>query len=346
MKNILKFDFDVVTLGEILLRFCPGGNRRIVDSTIFESTIGGAEFNVAAALANLELKTAIITKLPFSSLGELGKKSIRTNNVATKFVTYDNSENSRMGIYFKQDGAHPRIPEIVYDRQNTSFSRMKRISEFENLSSCQCKIFHTTGISLAIIPEFTKECIKMFSKNGAKISFDVNYRANLWEGKEELRKRDILEILKYIDIFFCSEESLRKTFYPDYNKGKTLKELQEKFANEYGIEIICSTKRIVKSPKIHDFSSLVFSNGISYKGEEYHNIDIVDRVGSGDAYIAGMLYGLLKYNWKIKKAQMYANALSVYKNTIPGDILDVAISKIEQIIKYNSGDSSTPEMVR
>ena len=165
--------------------------------------------------------------------------------------------------------------------------------------------------------------IKRFKEKGTLISFDVNFRSNLWTGAEA--KECIEEILPYVDIFFCSEDTARLTFL----KTGNVKEILKSFTEEYPISIVAATQRIVHSPKSHTFGSIVYDarKDEYYEEEPYRNIEVVDRIGSGDAYISGALYGLLSSDMDCKKAMEYGNATASVKNTIPGDLLSTSLIK-------------------
>ena len=185
--------------------------------------------------------------------------------------------------------------------------------------------------------------IKNFKENGSIISFDVNFRANLWSGE---KAREVIErILPYVDIFFCSEDTARLTF----GKEGNVRDMMKSFTDEYPISIVASTQRVVHSPKVHDFGSVIYNayQDKYYTEEPYKAIDVVDRIGSGDAYIAGALYGLLHYRLDCEKALVYGNAYSAVKNTIPGDVPSSNLHDIDSIIAdHNMTEGYKPEMNR
>ena len=338
-------NFNVVTFGEIICRLSPSNtNERLSRCDEFKRQIGGAEFNVASALSNVGMPTAIISKIPDNSLGVFVKNSLRSYGVSDDLLVYDKSPEARLGIYYSESGAYPRKPSVIYDRKNSSFCNLKPedINPYVFGSS---KVFHTTGITLALDEQIRKntiEIIKLFSQAGAKISFDVNFRANLWS--EELARETIMEILPFVDIFFCSEETARRTFQKTGNIQDILKE----FSIDYNIPIVASTKRIVHSPKLHSFTSFAYckATDMVYTEVPYENIDIIDRIGSGDAYIAGFLYGLINNNYNCFKALRYGNAFSVLKNTIPGDVLYSSLSEINSIIEEHNSTGFLNEINR
>ena len=184
--------------------------------------------------------------------------------------------------------------------------------------------------------------IKRFKATGTIVSFDVNFRGNLWSGEEA--KACIEQILPYVDIFFCSEDTARLTF----KKTGTAKEMMKSFTEDYPISIVASTQRVVHSPKRHDFGSVVYDakNDRYYEEEPYRDIEVVDRIGSGDAYISGALYGLLSSDFDCERAMQYGNATSSVKNTIPGDLPSSDLEEIEMIIKAHQSTGPQLEMAR
>ena len=337
--------FDVVAQGEIMCRYSPSNpNERLSRCEEFKRQIGGAEFNVVSALSTLGNRTGIITKIPDNPLGIFVKNSIRSFGVSDDLLIYDHSSEARLGTYYTEAGAYPRKPSVVYDRRHASFCTLK-LEDIKPDALSTSKVFHTTGITLALgeqIRNNTVEIIKRFHEAGVKISFDVNFRANLWN--EALARKTITEILPYVDIFFCSEETANKTF----QKTGSIADILKEFSTEYNIPIVCSTKRTAHSPKLHSFTSYIYDakSDTVYTEAPYENIDVVDRIGSGDAYIAGVLYGLINNNYDCLKALQYGNAFSVLKCTIPGDTLCTSLAEINSIIATHNGTGSTSEMNR
>ncbi len=336
-------DYNVISLGEIMCRLSPPINERLSRCNEFNRQIGGAEFNVVSALANVGIRSAIITKIPNNLLGAFVKNSLRSFGVSDDLLIYDDSPKSRLGVYYSENGAYPRKPTVLYDRDNSSFYNL-RLEDIDSKTYSSSKIFHTTGITLALdenIRDTAIEIIKKFHEAGTKISFDVNFRANLWN--EDQARETISKILPYVDIFFCSEETAKRTF----KKEGSIYEILKSFAREYDISIVASTKRTVHSPKKHSFTSFIYKSkdDAFFTEEPYNDIDVVDRIGSGDAYIAGVLYGLLTTE-SCMEALKYGNAFSVLKNTIPGDVLHSDLSEINSIIANHNGHGSTAELNR
>ncbi len=347
MKNVEGKEFDLLSLGEIMLRLSPEGSDRITRGNRFTKQAGGAELNAITGAAMLGARCGIISKLPKNDLGQYIKNRVRLCGVSDDYLVYDDSEDARLGVYYYESGAYPRKPRIVYDRKGSSIAKLS-VDDFDDSIYSSTRCFHTSGITLALTPqlrETTIEMIKRFKAGGALISFDVNFRGNLWTGAEA--KECIESILPYVDIFFCSEDTARLTFL----KEGDAKSIMKSFTEEYPVSIVASTQRIVHSPKRHTFGSIIYSakDDKFYEEEPYRDIEIVDRIGSGDAYISGVLYGLLANEGQpdeFQKALEYGNAVSSLKNTIPGDLISTDLAEIEGIIRDHKATGRVSEMDR
>lgn len=339
-----KNSFDLITFGEIMLRLSPPRHARIVDGDIFEKRAGGAELNVASGVALLGLRTGIVSKLPQNELGTFIKNRIRFVGVSDDYLVYDDTPDARLGLYYYEMGAAPRKPTIVYDRHQASVTRIK-MSEIPDDIYHSARMFHTSGISLALCQNMQNvavELIRRFKAAGATISFDVNYRANLWSGEEA--RKCIESILPYVDIFFCSADTARLTF----GKTGTIEEIQKSFCEEYPISVVASTERTVITPKKHDFTSIIYSakEDRYYSESPYNSIDVVDRIGSGDAYVSGALYGYLRHH-DCQKMLEYGNAMAAIKHSVIGDMVFTDLEEIDGIIAQHKDTSGfQPEMNR
>lgn len=336
--------FDLLSMGEILLRLSPPDNERIVRGDTFEKQVGGAELNVVSGVSLLGLRTGIISKIPANSVGAFARNKVRFCGVSDDFLVNDDSRDARLGVYYYENGAYPRKPGIVYDRMYTSVNKIA-VSDFPQNIFESTRCFHTSGITLALSEQCRRtgiEMMKQFKEHGALISFDVNFRLNLWSGEEA--RACIEEILPYVDIFFCSEDTAKLTF------GKTgdVREIMKSFAKDYPVSVIASTQRTVHSPKVHSFTSVIYDakHAVFYEEKPYENIEVVDRIGSGDAYVSGVLYGLLSERGDCTKALQFGNASSAAKNTIPGDMPSLNRSEIETIIQDHKDGGQQREMNR
>lgn len=341
--NSKEKEFDALALGEILLRLSAPDNERIVRGDSFQKCVGGAELNVVSGISLLGLRTGIISKIPATDIGTYAKNRIRFCDVSDDYLIYDESTEARLGVYYYENGAYPRKASVVYDRKHTSINSIQ-LEEIPDEAYTSTRLFHTSGITLALSKQSRSvalEMIKRFKKAGALISFDVNFRANLWT--EARAKEYIEEVLPYVDILFVSEETARRTF----KKTGELKEMMKSFTKDYNINVVASTERKVISPKKHTFSSTIYDAKEDKYFEEppYEKIEVVDRIGSGDAYVAGALFGLLKYN-DCQKALEYGNASSAVKNTIAGDLPSTDLKELNKIIDSHKNIGEQSEMNR
>jgi len=292
----------------------------------------------------LGLRCGIISKLPANDLGVYIKNRVRLCGSAMT-IWYTMMIRMRDWVC--------TIMRMALIRENPVSSMTVRIllinklsvADYDDSLYSDTRCFHTSGITLALSPELRAtaiEMIKRFKAQGAIISFDVNFRGNLWTGAEA--KECIESILPYVDIFFCSEDTARLTFL----KEGDAKSIMKSFTEEYPISIVASTQRIVHSPKRHTFGSIIYSakDDTYYEEAPYTDIEVVDRIGSGDAYISGVLYGLLAHPGEYQRALEYGNAISALKNTIPGDLLCTDLKEIQGIIKEHKSTGRIAEMDR
>ena len=335
--------FDAISLGEVMLRLTPVGKERLCRATVLDSRPGGSELNVMAGISALGLKTAFATKLPINAIRDYITGQMRMLGVDDCYIADDTADGARVGTYYMENGATPRKPSVVYDRKNSSPSRF-RAEDLPEWIYTDTRLFHTSGITLALSDEVCAAAtavIKRFKENGAFISFDVNYRANLWG--EEKAKAAIEAVLPYIDILFISEESCRRMF------GSTgeLHDIMKEFADTYNLQVVATTKRKINSPSSHDFTSELYDakSGVFYTEEPYRNIEVVDRIGSGDAYVSGVLYAILS-GLTMQQAVEYGNAMAAVKETVAGDLPCTSLREINGIIRAHHSTGPQSEMNR
>lgn len=334
-------EFDLISFGEVMLRLSPPDKEKISQSEVFEKNCGGSEFNVASGAANLGIRSAIMTKLPKNKMGHFIARRIRYGSVSDDYVVWDNSDTKRLGIYYYESGVYPRKSAVVYDRAASSACSLK-LSEIPDEIYEKTRMFHISSISLALgeqLRHTALEVIKRMKNSGVAISFDVNYRAALWSEQEA---REVIKtILPVVDILFVSEETSRRMM----QKEGTIDEIMKSYADEYGCKIVATTRREVVSPTKHNFGSRVYFDGKFYEEPHYKNIEVIDRVGSGDAYVAGMLYGILS-GGSIEDSMAYGNALSAIKNTVSGDMSISSIDEVNSVIDSHRTTGVQDEMVR
>lgn len=336
-------EFDVVGFGEIMLRLSPTGLERLSQCETLEKRPGGSELNVVSGISLLGLRTAVITKVPDNDMGRFIKNKIRFYGVSDDCLIYDQSDKKRIGIYYYESGAYPRKPAVMYDRAYSSINSIS-VDEINPAIYQDTRVFHTSGISLALSQNCRTaavEMIKQFKAGGAAISFDVNYRANLWD--EEEARKTIYEILPYVDVLFVSEETSRRMM----QRRGTMEEIMRGYCSEFGCKVVACTQRKVKSPRCHSFNSTIYLHEEDrlYTGVPFEDIDVIDRIGSGDAYVAGALFGMLKYG-DIQQAVDFGNAMSAVKNTIVGDMPASDFEEIQRVITINNSGKSGDELNR
>ena len=341
--NTLKQDaeYDIVGMGEVMIRLSPPGKQKLSQADYFERNIGGSELNVVSGAAMLGARSAMITKLPDNAIGRLVKSKITSGNVDGRYLVYDKSDKSRLGLYYYENGAYPRKSSVIYDRANSSVCTLG-IDEISDDIFDKTKIFHISSITLALSPELQKtalEVIKKFHGSGAKISFDVNYRAALWS--EDEARAVIEDVFNYVDFLFVSEETSRRML----RRTGSLEDIMKGYSNDFGCSLVATTRREVVSPMHHNFNSKIYFDGNFYEEKGYNNIEVIDRIGSGDAYLSGVLYGLTALG-DVEQALKIGNACSAVKNTVVGDMSDSSIGEIMNVIKSHNATGHQDEMVR
>lgn len=332
----------VVTLGEIMLRLSTPGYERFVQADTFDAIYGGGEANVAVSLANYGFDAYYVTKLPDHEIGQAAVNSLRRYGVDTKYVARG---GDRVGIYYSETGASARASKVIYDRSNSSIAEATvEDFDFEEIFK-DCAWFHTSGITPAISKngaEITKAAMKAAKKAGAKVSIDLNYRAKLWtpEEAQEVMK----DLMQYVDVCIGNEEdaSLCLGFTPkglDVSSGKldakAYEQIFKEMKEEFGFEIVASTLRESYSASDNGWSAAIYDGESFYQSRKY-DLRIVDRVGGGDSFAAGLITGLLDGKTK-EEALEFAVAASTLKHTIKGDYNHMSREEVEVLV---GGDAS------
>ena len=336
-------EYDMMGFGEVLLRLTPSGRGRILGAEHFEREIGGAELNVAAGLAMLGLRTTLITRLPDSPIGQFARNRIRFTGVSDDWVHFDQSAEARLGLYFYEHGESPRKPMVIYDRKGSSFSGFS-IKELNPSPAGRARLLHLTGITLGLGPEMRDQAVRLvreFHEEGGLVSFDVNYRAALWSESEA--RECLKEILPLTNILFVSEESARRLL----ERTGDLHSILRSFAIDFGCAFVATTRRTVESPTRHSWDSLIYDakDDRYFSEEPYRSIAVVDRIGSGDAFVAGALYGLLAGNGGAD-AVSYGNALAAIKCTLHGDMVLSSRQEVLSVISQHQASGQGDEMSR
>lgn len=339
----------VVTFGEIMLRLSTPNFERFVQSQNFDVTYGGGEANVAASLSNFGIESYFVTKLPKHEIGQSAVNHLRRYGVKTDFISRG---GERVGIYFLETGASQRGSKVIYDRSNSSVSQIKSGDINWDVVMKGASWFHFTGITPALganARESLIEACRKAKENGAKISCDLNFRAKLWTEKEA---QDVMiPLMQYVDVCIANEEDAEKSLgmkphNTDIHKAELDEsgyiELAKSLKSKFNFETVAITLRESYSASRNGWSALLADSQDCiepYRSTRY-DIQIVDRVGGGDAFASGLIYGLLTKN-NTKDALEFAVAASCLKQTIPGDFNHVSTDEVEKLIK--SGGSGRVE---
>lgn len=332
----------VVTLGEIMMRLSTPGFERFVQSDSFDVTYGGGEANVAVAVSNYGLNGVFVSKVPDNALGQAAINHIRRYGVDTQFVA---KGGKRLGIYFLETGASMRASQVIYDRADASIADVD-VSEFDFDKIFEgADWFHTTGITPALSDKaaaLTEAALKAAKAKGITTSIDLNYRKKLWS-KEKAREV-MTNLCQYVDVCIGNEEDAETTLGfkaegTDITKGELnlggYKSVFQQMKEKFGFKYIASTLRESHSASDNGWSALVYDGTEFYHTKQYQ-VRIVDRVGSGDSFASGFIYGLVT-GMPMGEAAEFGVGASALKHTIPGDLNHATLSEVQTLIK---GDAS------
>lgn len=331
-----------------MLRLAPPGYLRFSQANQFDVVYGGGESNVAVSLANYNIPVEFVTRLPKNDIGECALMEMRKRNVGTRHIAFG---GDRLGIYFLETGAVSRGSKVVYDRAHSSMSEIEpgMVDWSEVFKDAQW--FHWTGITPAISQSAADACleaVRTASTMGITISTDLNYRAKLWKYDGD-REKIMNNLTSYCDIILGNEEDAEKHFgiKPEgldiTTQGEHVKaeaflsvcqQMQRKFPRA---KKIITTLRGSLSASHNTWAGVLYDGKKLHKSKKYQITHIVDRVGGGDSFMAGLIYGLIQYPKDDQKALDYAVAASCLKHTIKGDANLVTLSEIEKLM---SGDAS------
>jgi len=335
----------VVTFGEIMLRLATPGYLRFHQTDVLEATFGGGEANVAVSLANYGIPVAFVTRLPKNDFGDAAVKTLKKYNIDTSKIVFG---GDRIGIYFLESGAVSRGSKVIYDRAHSALAEinLKDIRWDEILKDATW--FHWTGITPAIsqgAADTCQEAIQTASNLGLTVSCDLNYRKNLWKyGKDA---GDVMpELVNGVDIILGNEEDAEKVFgikaaATDVTKGilkvDAYQEVAEKLMKKFPrAKKVIITLRGSINANHNTWSGVLWNGKKLLKAPTYDITHIVDRVGGGDAFMGGLIFGLLNYR-DDQQALNFAAAASCLKHTIKGDFNLVSIGEVEKLMM---GDAS------
>lgn len=325
-----------------MLRLAPEGYYRFVQATSFGATYGGGEANVAVSLANFGMDVSFVTKLPTHEIGQAAVNSLRQYGVGTDFIRRG---GERVGIYFLEKGASQRPSKVIYDRAGSSIASAT-IDDFDwpAIFEGACW-FHFTGITPALgvnVADVCLEACKAAKTAGVVVSCDLNYRKNLWSREEA--GCTLESLLQYVDVCIANEEDAADVFgihapHTDLTRGKVnhegYKEVAKAMADRFGLSKVAITLRESLSASDNNWAAMLYDGAGFYFSKKY-GIHIVDRVGGGDSFGAGLIYACMQ-NLPPQQAVDFAVAASCLKHSIEGDLNCVGI---EEVNRLANGDGS------
>ena len=333
-----------LTFGELMLRLKSPGRERFLQSPSLEATFGGGEANVAVSLANYGLEAEFVSVIPDNAIGDAAIGELRRFNVGTDKII---RTPGRMGIYYLETGANQRASKVIYDRAYSAISLFEASGYDWDKIYKDVKWLHISGITPAVSEE-TKDAslmaVKEAKERGITVSIDLNYRKNLW--KYGVDAKDVMtEMTRYADIIIANEEDCQKSLglkcESNVEGGKLNQEdyktLSDSLLEQYpNVKKVAITLRESKSADIN-FWAAALNNGSEFiVSRKYEMYDIVDRVGGGDSFAGGLIYGLNELG-SDKEALEFAVAASCLKHTIDGDFNRVTL---DEVMKLAKGDGS------
>lgn len=331
----------IVTLGEIMLRLSPAGNYRFVQSESFQIFPGGGEANVAVSLANYGHTACFVSKLPSHEIGQIAVNALRRYGVKTEYISRG---GDRVGLYYAETGASMRPSKVIYDRAHSAIAEAD-ISDFDFDKIMEdADWFHWSGITPAIsdkAAEIVRVACEAAKRYGVTVSVDLNFRKKLWTSEKAISV--MRPLMRYVDVCIGNEEDANMClgYKPDADVegGKTdaegYYEIFKGMMKEFGFKYVVSTLRESYSASHNGWKALIYDGKTFYESKHYDINPIIDRVGGGDSFSAGLIHGLLSYKDQAKALE-FAVAASALKHTIPGDFNLVSTSEVESLAKGNA----------
>lgn len=318
--------FEVITFGEAMIRLSPPNFRRIEQAKSLDLQVGGAELNTAVAVSRLGHSASWISRLPDNPLGRLVANHAREAGVDTSHVMY--SKDERLGLYFLEFGAAPRASSVIYDRKGSAIAAVQPGMVPWAKVFAGTKWFHVTGITPALSASSaaaTREAMMAAKAAGVKTSMDLNYRVKLWTTAEA--GKCLSDLMQYCDVLITTEEDVEKVFGIT---GSNYEEVAAKVADKFKLDIVAITLR--ENPLVwrNTWTGMAYQKGKVYKTRTYE-VEIVDRLGAGDSFAAGLIHGLL--GGDVQKALDWGVATSAIKHSIPGDFAWVRPEEVEALLK-------------
>ncbi len=334
----------VITFGEIMLRLSPPGFERLLQSPMLCATFGGGEANVAVSLAQFGLDSVYVTALPKNAIGDAAIRVLRAEGVRTDRIV---RSGSRVGIYFAEVGASQRASTVLYDRARSAISEMAPDAVDWNSLFTGADWFHVTGITPALGAngaEATRRAIAAARAAGAKVSVDLNYRKKLWT---EAQAQAVMgPMMRGVDVVIANEEDLQSVLGvhvpdTDVTSGQLnldgFRQAAERVTRDFGPPMVAITLRESTSASDNGWSAALWDarDGTMQRSQRY-DVRLVDRIGGGDSFAGGLIYGLVTGRTPID-ALRFAVAASALKQTVPGDFSRFGVEEVDRLA---GGDAS------
>lgn len=332
----------IICFGEIMLRLNPIGNLRFLQADSFNASYAGSEASVAVSLSNYGLDATFVSEIPKNEIGQSAVNSLRKYGVDTSLIV---REGERLGIYFVEKGASQRPSKVIYDRKYSAISMAQKDHFDWNKIFEDVDWFHFSGITPALgdnVADICHEACTQAKRRNIKVSCDLNYRNKLWTN--EKASSVMTKLMEYVDICIGNEEDAEKMFgikaekrdsdfkSLDYDSYKTV---AEELKDRFGFKMVAITLRQSLSANRNLWSGLLYDGEKHYISNEY-DIDIIDRLGAGDSFAAGLIYSIIA-GYSSKKSINFAVAASCLKHTIEYDFNLISVEEIE---KLTNGDGS------
>ncbi|MBP5709638.1 MAG: sugar kinase [Bacteroidales bacterium] len=331
----------IVTFGEIMLKLSPESFARLTQARSLKVEYSGAEANVAVSLSQLGMETVFVSKVPDNDMGRSAINFVRQFGVNTAYVCQG---GERIGIYFTEKGAAQRASKVIYDRKHSAIATAEADDFDWEAIFRDAQWFHFTGITPALSENLAEICLqacKIAKANGIVVSCDLNYRSKLWS--KEKAKATMSKLAPYVDVCIANEADMNDVF--DFSSGKeqlnyssidekSYQKVAKMAAEKLGFKKVAITLRESISASDNNWSAMLYDGTDFYQSKQYA-IHIVDRIGSGDSFAAGLIYGFLQ-NFDNQKSLDFAVAASCLKHSIEGDYNLVTAAEVENLLNNNT----------
>ncbi len=320
--------YDLVTFGETMIRLSPPNHQRLEQANSLDVHVGGSELNAAVAAARLGVSVSYVTRLTSNPLGDRIRNEARLHGVDTQHIVW--TQGDRVGTYYMEYGASPRPNAVHYDRANSAMARIEAgaipwADIFDNV-----KLFYTSGITPALsatAADATLEAVQSARESGAKVCIDLNYRARLWTQAEA--RSVMTRIVELADVLFATEEDTARVFGIEED---TYESVARRLADRFGLEAVAITLRENPSVWRNRWTAIAYET----RTDTVHrapcfDIEVVDRVGSGDSFVGGFLAGLLESG--VGLSVKLGVGMSALKQTLPGDLCNASREDVDRALE-------------